>query len=449
MQQARREHVNARARRRVVAGVVSLFLAVVSAPLLGEAAVAAESGDWWYDTYDVAEVHAEGWTGEGVKIALFDAQINPDLPVFDGRDLTVAEGTLCKDAGSPSTQNPDFPAIHSTTLAAYLIGNGSGAGNITGIAPEASLTFYAQGNGLANDEPCSTAEHDLDLSWFGWGLQRAIDDGNKIVVNAGTVVPNVADAQVVANAIAQGVVIVDATPNKVNDFGYTEYPWSFNGIVAASAVDNEGGLQRVDNFGTDGGPLAYADTTVVGAGVGLTTVGATDVGWDTSMPASGSSFTAPIIGGMLAVAAQRYPEATGNQLIQSLIHNTGVEDHPLEHDASGGYGYGAAWLTHLLRVDPAQYPDVNPLMDKSAGEPTEAQVAAAAERGSALPDFGSSGEDIVDAPADGGDASPAGTPVDGLFVIAALGGAVIVLGAIALTVVLIARRKRIHQGGPA
>ncbi|MDQ1204758.1 hypothetical protein [Microbacterium sp. SORGH_AS_0862] len=59
------------------------------------AASAADDGQWWYDAYGVADVHAEGWTGKGVKIAAVDTQINPDLPDFQGADLTVAEGSAC------------------------------------------------------------------------------------------------------------------------------------------------------------------------------------------------------------------------------------------------------------------------------------------------------------------------------------------------------------------
>lgn len=61
---------------------------------------------------------------------------------------------------------------------------------------------------------------------------------------------------------------------------------------------------------------------------------------------------------------QKYPDATGNQMIQSLLHNTGSEDHPLEFDANDGFGYGTASLTRVLAADPLQYPDESSLLDK-------------------------------------------------------------------------------------
>jgi subtilisin family serine protease len=196
----------------------------------------------------------------------------------------------------------------------------------------------------------------------------------------------------------------------------------------------------------------------VAAGVDLPTIGVTDQGWDSSFAATGSSFAAPLVAGMLAVVAQRYPDATGNQLVQTLIHNTGVEDHALERDETGGYGYGAAWLTHMLAVDPAQYPDENPLMDKKLGQPSAEQVAEAAARGSAMPDFapdaGTSPTDSFDEygddepAADAPQASGAVSPV--LWAVGGIVLGVIVIGAIILIVVLTnSRRRRTSQGGPS
>jgi membrane protein implicated in regulation of membrane protease activity len=49
---------------------------------------------------------------------------------------------------------------------------------------------------------------------------------------------------------------------------------------------------------------------------------------------------------------------------------------------STGYGYGPASLSHLLRVDPTQYPNTNPLLDKPGGlgVPTAQDFAAAATK---------------------------------------------------------------------
>ena len=110
------------------------------------------------------------------------------------------------------------------------------------------------------------------------------------------------------------------------------------------------------------------------------------MGGDNQNSATGSSLATPLVAGMLALALQKYPTATGNQLIQSLITNTTANDHPVSF-STGGYGCGPASPSHLLRVDPTQYPNTNPLLDKPGGLgiPTATEFAAAAKMASPKP----------------------------------------------------------------
>ncbi|MFG6402278.1 S8 family serine peptidase [Microbacterium sp. P04] len=430
--------------------VVTLVCALVTSSAVGASAEAASSPDWAFDLYDVQSVQDQGWTGEGVKVAVIGSQINPDLPVFAGQNLTLAEGALCADGGPVASTEATASITHDTTVVAYINGNGTGNGSIRGIAPGADVTFY--GNGPASDAGCYSAGPE-DVTTFGWGVQRAVDDGARIVITSRSSADWDGDAEAVANAVAKGVVVVVATPNpsSTSDSGY---PHGYNGVVAASGVDREGMLQTRD----DGQPQAIADTTVVAAGDSLAVIGSSTGGWDAPTTGTGSSFAAPIVAGMLAVVAQRYPDASGNQLIQTLIHNTGREDHALARDESGGYGYGAAWLTHMLQVDPAQYPDENPLMTKSTGVPSVAQVDAAAARGFTLPEAVETAAPPP-APAEGANdspdisaasASPMSTLVPVVLTIAAIVVGLIVIGVIILVIFMTnARKKRKLQGGPA
>ncbi|MFG6444368.1 S8 family serine peptidase [Microbacterium sp. P07] len=440
-----------RSRVRSRAGAAVLAFALVSVSAASGPSAFAASGGWWYDTYDIGAVHAQGLTGDGVEVASLGAQINADLPVFAGQNLTVADEVVCADGGAAVSTEPTRSIVHDTTVVAYINGNGTGTGEVRGIAPGAAVSFYA--NGPASDAGCFPAQYPDDLTTFGWGLQRAVDDGARIVTTSTTSQWSAGDAEAVANAVAKGVIVVVATPNP-STASPSGYPEGYNGVVAASAVDSAGALQVRD----DGSPQALADTTVVAAGSELPAVGDwNSATWDTSLTGTGSSFASPLVAGMLAVVAQRYPEATGNQLIQTLIHNTGVDDHPLERDETGGYGYGAAWLTHMLAVDPTQYPDVNPLMDKSSGAPSDEQVAAAAARDFALPfaetptadatpsdSFAEYGDDAAAEPDVGDAAFPALLPI--ILIVVAL----IVAGGIILVVVMTnARKKKNLQGGPS
>ena len=81
---------------------------------------------------------------------------------------------------------------------------------------------------------------------------------------------------------------------------------------------------------------------------------------------SGTSAATPIVAGFVAVAMQRWPQASGNQIVQSLIATatTGPTGQPLISPKG------------LDTTDPTQYPDTNPLLDKFPGTQPTAQTVA-------------------------------------------------------------------------
>lgn len=432
-----------RPRRRVAALCLAAALGVSSVP-----ATAAEvPTDWWWDAYGVGAIHDQGLTGKGVKIAVIDANINPDLPSFAGRNLTVDPRPLCAEATSATSATPTEDSVHGTTLTASLIGTGEGGGNVRGIAPDADVTFYSQGTSKDTDE-CTVAAYKgsadgQGLSLPGLGIQRAVDDGAQIITTSIAVSMNTTgDAEVLANAIAKGVVVIVATENPHTPVSFLALE-RLNGVVAASAVDKSGQLQ----VNSDGQPFALPGTNVAAPGIDLPTVGNDSGTWQDSSTAAGSSFAAPLVAGMLALVKQRYPEATGNQLIQTLIRNTGVNDHELTNDPVSGYGYGLAWVAHMLQKDPTQYPDENPLMGKPDGVPTTDQISAAAARGFAFPTTSDSATTPV-APRDTQETAREAAPLQpALIIVLALLAVIVVAGVVAAVLITNRKKKNSPEGG--
>jgi len=423
--------------RHLIAATLTTLLLTGSG---ASAASAADTGsNWWYDAYGMDAIHAEGWTGKDVKIAVIDANINPDLPAFQGRNLTVDPRPLCAEATAPTTTQATQDSVHGTTLVAQIIGTGNGAGGIRGIAPDAAVTFYSLGI-LNNSDACTPSQYPDSLSAIALGLQRAIDDGAQIVATSTTMGAGPDDADVIANAIAKGVVVISTGPNATST--RTMGLGAYRGVVVSSAVDSSGALPKT----SDGKPFVETSTTVVAPGVGVSTVGVEGGSWNESRWATGSSFTTPLVAGMLALVNQKYPEATGNQLLQSLVRNTGKEDHTLSNDAASGFGYGLAWPAHMLRNEPSQYPDENLLVSDSQRPPSDQQITAAAQRGSTYP---------LSAPT----STPAGPPRgyeagdtqnDGswtpLLLGAVAGIVVIVIGAGVATMVVLRKQKQRKTG---
>ena len=86
---------------------------------------------------------------------------------------------------------------------------------------------------------------------------------------------------------------------------------------------------------------------------------------------NGSSNSAAIISGMLALARQKWPNTTPNQTLQVLVA-TGLNPN---HEWNPYTGYGAANIGDLVNTDPSQYPDENPLAQKEGGsKPTVGDV---------------------------------------------------------------------------
>lgn len=407
--------------RGMFAGALALALALV--PTVSATADTTD-GNWWFDYYQVGQAHAEGWTGKGVKITVIDGQINPDLPVFSGSDLTVDPTAYC--GGSPTTAEATEGSVHGSTITALVIGNGSGSGAVRGVAPGASVTFEGYGSGTCTANAKSP-------SGIGRALQAAIDSGSDIVTTSvGFNLLSAPDIAILGEALAKGIIVVASVPND-NDAA-TGLPSRANGVVSVNAIDRDKKIQSYDGVAT-----INPEVTVVAAGVGIATVGdEQSSSWDDTYRAVGSSEATPLVAGMLAVVKQKYPKATGNQLIQSLIHNTTPEDHELVRDTTTGYGYGPVSLSHLLAVDPSKYPDTNPLVDKSYGEPTAAQISGkptSSAEPSGPAGSGSSGASGQN----GSDAAPIG-----LFV--GIGVAVLVVLAVVVILIVVLSRRKVPRG---
>ncbi|WDG18504.1 S8/S53 family peptidase [Microbacterium sp. Clip185] len=362
-----------------------------------------------------------------MKIAVVDTQINPDLPDFQGADLTVAEGSACvgKD---PSTSVASAGAQHGSTVTAMLIGNGTGVAGTKGIVPDASVTFYGVGATADCDPLPEVAES--KITPIMWMVKRALDDGADIVsVSMVTGDGNIPDDRVLAEAVARKVPVVAGNPNDV--FKEGAFPAALNSVIGVSAVDSDQKLP-IAALGVEN---AVAGTTVVAPGVNIATIGdGSDPGsWDVSGRATGTSLATPLVAGILAAAKQKYPDATGNQLIQSLVRNTGAEDHEVQYSDTGGYGYGVASLRHTLSKDPTQYEDVNPLLNKGVG-PTQEQIDEATAALASPP--------ATDQP------SPDGI---GAFLPVIIGigvGVVLIVVGVVVTVVLVRRSNRSRSTNP-
>ena len=365
--------VSARRLRSVRIGSAAILASVLMLAPSVAAADPATDGFWYFDSFNIQKAHDEGYTGEGVTIVVVDTAINLEVPTLQDADIEVLDST-CYDKNdellSPTSTDVKI-AEHGTNVVSYLVGSGKGypgQTGVKGIVPDAKVIFVSTGQLDSSGEIlCERAFQDTS-SAIAQGLEAAVDMDADLVSLSVTGSGGAA-LESLTTALAVGIPIIVAVGNEQFGDGTTGFPKIANGVAGVQSLDSNAQVQ---------GGHTDVNTDVGGPGVQLVWQG--DDSWEQQRYATGTSLATPIVAGMLALVAQKYPDATGNQLLQTLIHNTGVDDHELSFDAENRYGYGVASATHMLRVDPTQYEDVNPLLaEGDEFDPTREAVAAAAE----------------------------------------------------------------------
>lgn len=391
-----------------VAAVVCA-LGVVLVPSAAAAQDFSGGGPLWYmDAMKIQAIHDAGITGEGVTIAVFDGALNPDVATLQGADIEVRQLEQCPDPAA-SVPTAFETSSHGTSVTSLIVGNGtsdSGAGP-AGIAPDARILYYGalQDSCDGNAFPAAVADavaQGADIVSMSGGSSRLADELAQPT------------AEAAADALRAGVLIVGALPNA--DSAWEVELGKVNGVVNVASVDAAAHAAPR----RDGSPMTNDDVDIVAPGVDMA-----GLGWDGTWGMSvwsGNSAATPIVAGLLALAKEKWPDATASQLLQSLIRNTGSTPHELEWTST--FGHGIANATRLVQEDPSQYPDENPLFTDGQA-PTFDEVYS-------VPVPEPDASEVADAQAGAG---PGVLP----WVLAG-GGAVVVV--VAVTLIVVTRRRR-------
>ena len=299
----------------------------------------------YFSYYHLDSAREKGYTGKGVTIALIDGPVNTDAPELKGANVT--DKSSCTIEASPSDVQ------HATGMAAILVSP------YFGVAPDATLHAYQTSTtSKSSVGTCLSGGEQLDT--VGKLMNQAIEDGAQIISISQGVNSSDEVKWAVANAIAHGVIVVSSAGNKAKDEN-ANHLGQYSGVVGVSAINADGTFASYSSWGNGvvtsavGGPFNTVDP-------------------DTNQPVQvqGTSTSTALVAGMLALARQKWPDATPNQILQSLVHS-GLNPN---HEWNQYTGYGAIDGGGLVIDDPSQYPDENPILNKPGGsEPTADEVA--------------------------------------------------------------------------
>ena len=337
-----------RAARALTTVASALTLAVGALTLAPAPAHAADpiTTQEYFSYYHLDKAREKGYTGKGVTIALFDGPVDTSAPELAGANIVDKSRCTVND-------NPDG-VRHATDMATLLVSP------YTGVAPDATLYTYQISS--EDTQPGGTCVRGADTTdSIDKLINQAVDDGAQIISISLSNSEHGSEIKwAIANAISKGVIIVSSSGNGATDENRSHLGrWS--GVVGVTAINTDGTFAPYSSWGNG----------VVTAAVGGP-VNTLDANTNQPVTVDGTSYSTPLVAGMLALARQKWPDATTNQILQSLVHS-GLNPN---HEWNQYTGYGAIDGGGLVIDDPSQYPDENPILNKPGGsEPTADEVA--------------------------------------------------------------------------
>jgi serine protease AprX len=297
---------------------------------------------------------AGGWTGAGVDVAVIDTGVAP-VPGLDAAGKVITGPDLSFDA--PGATTPGLDAFgHGTFMASLIAGRDTAATasaigcttclNNSGFSTTAAFVGIAPNARIVNVK-VGAADGATDvtqvIAGIDWVTQHAHDPGMNIRVislSYGTSSSQAYSTDPLAQAAEQawkhGIVVVAAAGNDGKAAGALADPAYDPYLLAVGADDPNGTLSTADDtvpkFAEHGTTARPVDVIAPAVHVlGLRVPGSfVDTASDNTgrvgtrfQRGSGTSEATAIVAGTVALLAQRYPQASSDQL-KELLKATAV-----------------------------------------------------------------------------------------------------------------------------
>jgi hypothetical protein len=288
----------------------------------------------------------------GVREPIPDDPATADVDEANDLDLgdRVAERWRCRASGCVAAEATPTIA-HGTEVASVIAASDDNDGT-TGVAPEATIVSYRVDD-TGGAIPVSFLRSAL--------LQIAADPAIDVVnLSLGGSQWSEAERQAVAIVLATGKAVVASAGNTGDRI--PQYPAAFPGVVSVGATDDGGQVAGFSSYGKVDG-VAPGDCVAVAEIPGFDQDGGCP-GDDRDGVAfnSGTSFSAPIVAGVLALAESRSP-----LLARLALEASADEDHPDGQDDAKQWAHGLADASAFVHAHDDDAPPVL-VLETSGGE---------------------------------------------------------------------------------
>lgn len=224
-----------------------------------------------------------------------------------------------------------YSALHGSTRAADwedIEGHGSGTAGVAAAQGDngEGVAGAAWGVGIMpvhlSDTGSSNVEDEIE------GLLWAVEHGADVInLSLGSEEPELAELDAIRYAIDSGVTVVAAVGNAGPGVG-VQYPAGYPGVISVGATDR---VNNVVDFSNSGPSL-----DLVAPGDEIVTWAADEVGYFIVL-ASGTSFAAPMVTGIVTLMLTEAPDLTPPQVV-TILRETATDLGPAGRDESYGSG---------------------------------------------------------------------------------------------------------------
>lgn len=249
---------------------------------------------WWLKAinWDIPN-RTSGLSGKGVLIAVIDTAIDESHPDLAGK---IIEQHIIE--GAPE----ELQYEHGTAVAGIICASPSNKDGILGVAVDAKILSIVISKG-------TEAQVDSLIKGIEYAIAKKVDIIN---ISAGVIDSDSRLQSVVEDVYNAGIVIVAASGK--NLYGMTLYPAKYDKVISVNSVDSNG--RKI--YGEDSGSVFLPGGNIV-------TTYSSRYEPKKYVSYSGTSMSAPILTGVIALVLEQNPELSNKDIVAYFQGFQGVE----------------------------------------------------------------------------------------------------------------------------